>query len=143
MSGGMAEHIRGFVAVALPDRLLDKVKETQDHLDSRLPRQGRDGVRWTSREQLHLTLRFFGNIRTADLDALQSGLHKAVESASSFELGLAGLGCFPSPNRPNVIWLGLQGDLAPLRTLQTHGEAETGRFGSHSEPRPFKPHLTI
>jgi len=138
-----ADHIRAFVAVALPGRLLDKVQAEQGRLDGRLARASRSAIRWTLREQLHLTLKFFGNVQIEALDALQQTLSRAVAGIGGFELSLAGLGCFPSPQRPSVVWLGLDGSVSALATLQGNVERETAAFGSHSETRPFHPHLTI
>jgi 2'-5' RNA ligase len=127
----------------LPDDLLAKVKAVQDKLDRRLSRDCRNFVRWTAREQLHLTLKFYGNVHTAELDALQQRLRRAAGGISPFELGLAGLGCFPSAQRPNVIWIDLEGQVTALGTFQARVERETAAFGNHSETRPFHPHLTV
>ncbi len=131
-------HIRAFVAIALSEELLRRVEHEQQGLASKL-----EGVRWVAREQLHLTLKFYGNVATADLEALKEAVQRATAGIRSFELSLGELGCFPSLQRPSVLWLGLGGQLESLRLLQEQIERETKQFGSHSETRDFHPHLTI
>jgi RNA 2',3'-cyclic 3'-phosphodiesterase len=132
--------IRAFVAACLDPALLEKIRAEQRALERRL---GSDLVRWTGPEQLHLTLRFFGNVSSSDLETLNPALERAAHGITALHLSVKGLGCFPSRQRPSVIWFGLEGDLEPLRKLQAQIEQECGRFGSHSEERPFHPHLTV
>ena len=100
-------------------------------------------VRWVALEQIHLTLKFFGNVEMHQVGALQRALERAVGPVGPIPVSVAGFGCFPSEQRPSVIWLGLGGDLARLHELQKRIERETETFGSHSEIRTFHPHLTI
>ena len=100
-------------------------------------------VRWTRPEQLHLTLRFFGNVPIEQVDDLKESLRRSIGGIRPFCLTLTGLGCFPSITRPSVIWVGIEGDLAELEKLSRQIEAQTSRFGSHAEEREFRPHLTI
>jgi 2'-5' RNA ligase len=132
--------VRAFAAIPLPPELKDRVAAIQRRLDSGL---GRNLVRWTGPEQLHLTLRFYGEVPEANVTELSTALRKATEGVRRFELRLTGLGGFPSLRRPAVVWLGLEGEIEPLQKLETQIERETARFGSHSETRAFHPHLTI
>src|SRR5205823_12244196 len=106
-------------------------------------RFGPDTVRWTRMDQLHLTLKFFGNVQREEVDALQEALRRAVANVSPFALTISELGCFPSPQRPNVIWLGLGGGVSILEQMQRQVALECAAFGSHSEDRAFHAHLTI
>jgi 2'-5' RNA ligase len=132
--------MRAFVAIPLPADLKERVGVVQRRLDSSL---GHNLVRWTGPDQLHLTLRFYGNVAEADVAELAAALRRATAGVPAFELNLTGLGGFPTVRRPTVIWLGLEGDLEPLLKLQRQIEHETARFGSHSESRAFHPHLTV
>lgn len=132
--------MRAFVAIPLPSDLKERVAVIQRRLDSVL---GRNLVRWTGSDQLHLTLRFYGDVPEADVGELSVALRRATEGVQAFELSITGLGGFPSLRRPTAVWLGLEGGLEPLHTLQHQIERETARFGSHSETRTFHPHLTI
>jgi RNA 2',3'-cyclic 3'-phosphodiesterase len=135
-----SDPIRAFVAACLGADLLEKIRAEQGQLERRL---GSADIRWTGAAQLHLTLRFFGNVASNDLDALKLALPRAVEGVGPLRLTVQGLGCFPSHQRPSVIWFGLEGDLEPLGRLQAQIECECGRYGNHSEDRAFHPHLTV
>lgn len=132
--------IRAFVAACLPNGLLERIQGEQERLDVQC---GPNAVRWTRAAQLHLTLRFYGNVPGEQLEALKGALHRAAVGTSPLSLTARGLGCFPSSQRPNIIWLGLEGDLDELEKLQARIEQESAGFGNHSEDRKFHPHLTI
>jgi 2'-5' RNA ligase len=133
-------HIRAFVAANLDQESIARVQAVQRQLDKCLPP---NLVRWTRPDQLHLTLRFLGNVAVEQVEALKAALTPASAVTGPLQLALAGLGCFPSPQRPSVIWLGLEGDVQGLARLQARIEGDIGEFGSHSEDRAFKAHLTI
>jgi RNA 2',3'-cyclic 3'-phosphodiesterase len=132
--------VRAFAAACLPDELLGRIQWEQERLATQCDPTA---VRWTRSDQLHLTLRFYGNVRSEDLPSLKAGLESAVAGTSPLSLTARGLGCFPSPERPNVIWIGLEGDVGPLEKLQAAIERETAAFSGHSEERRFHAHLTI
>ena len=132
--------IRAFVAACLPIDLLERIQTEQERLEAEC---GAGAVRWTRSEQLHLTLKFYGNVPGDQLEALKGALHRAAAGVSPLSLMASGLGCFPSPQRPSIIWLGLDGNLVELEKLQARIEQESAGLGSHSEDREFHPHLTI
>src|SRR5438045_5131477 len=111
--------IRAFVAIRLPDELLLRLRELQTRLQTGLPE---DVVRWAAPEQTHLTLKFLGEIATADRDALTEGLRSICRSSAPLWLRAEGIGCFPNPRRPKVVWVGVGGDLAQLQGLQSQIE---------------------
>jgi 2'-5' RNA ligase len=131
---------RSFVAATLDAVLLEKIQAEQQSLARQL---GSGQVRWTGAEQLHLTLKFFGNVATSDVEPLQLALQRSAAGIGPLRLSVQGLGCFPSRQKPSEIWCGLEGDLEPLERLQKQVDQECGRYGSHSEERPFHPHLTV
>ncbi len=104
---------------------------------------GKHVVRWLKPDQLHLTLKFFGNVGSDQLPELSNALRCACQGVTAFRLAIGGLGCFPSLQRPSVIWLGVSGDVDILDTLQKEIDLATKAFGDHSEFREFSPHLTI
>jgi len=136
----LPERIRAFVAIRLPDELLVSLRELQARLQAGLP----EGVvRWSPPEQTHLTLKFLGDIATADLRALTEGLRGICLRTAPLLLRAEGIGCFPNPGRPKVVWVGVAGDLAELERLQSQIEAVMKPWCERSEDRPFRPHLTI
>jgi 2'-5' RNA ligase len=132
--------IRAFVSIRLAPQAVGTVQKIQQQLQSKLPH---DVVKWTGPEQLHLTMKFFGNVSAGEIHELASALERAVHGIHSFNLNLEDIGCFPSTKRPSVIWVGVTGELAELGKLQDQIDRETEGAGSHSEVRDFHPHLTI
>ena len=135
-----SEPVRAFVAVKLPPELLADVQKLQQRLESRLKTTA---VRWTKAEQLHLTLWFLGNVPAERLQDLEAALQQACAGTPPLTLRLEGLGCFPTFKRPNVVWLGVTGDVDALKALAQRVSQETKKFGEHDEKRAFKAHLTI
>ena len=123
--------MRLFVAIDLPE----PVREELTRISSGLP-----GARWTRPEQLHLTLRFIGEVDGglfADIREELAGI-----SAEPFSLQLDGLGVFPPRGRPRVIWAGLRRSKALLR-LRNQIESALARVGIARETRKFSPHITL
>jgi 2'-5' RNA ligase len=135
-----SDHVRAFAAICLPDVLKQRIGEFVASLQQGL---GRNLIRWTQPEQVHLTLKFFGNVAGEQVPSLVAALEQSVAGLAQFELRLGELGAFPSLGRPRVIWLGLLGNRTAAEELQTRVDRSTRDFGNHSEARPFHPHLTL
>jgi RNA 2',3'-cyclic 3'-phosphodiesterase len=136
----LPQPIRCFIAIHVPRGLIDKIVSVQKEAQGR---GNMEVVRWTRPEQMHITLKFLGNVPHAQLAALQHALAKAVLGNAPFALSLEGFGCFPSARNPNVFWAGLGGHVEALNQLQACVEVATKPFTSHEEDRVFHPHLTI
>jgi 2'-5' RNA ligase len=135
----MKAMIRSFIAVDLSAEVLGKLDQVYRTLRQRLPARA---VRWTPVKNIHLTLKFLGDVSEGNLTALFGVLHSETEKRSAFEIQVGGLGAFPSARRPRVIWVGVQ---APpeLEAIQHAIDLETARLGYASEERGFSPHLTL
>jgi 2'-5' RNA ligase len=138
MPASTADNLRAFIALPLEPVLAAEIKKVQQRLNA-----PGGAVRWISPEQLHLTLQFLGNVDTGRLDDLAAALRRACACTAPFRLALEGAGCFPNTKSPRVVWIGIQGDLEPLRKLQEQIAQETTHFGDHGDQRAFQPHLTI
>lgn len=123
--------MRLFVAIDLPVEVRQSVTDIC---------RGLAGVRWLPPEQLHLTLRFIGEADDAVNAAIRKGL--ATIASPPFHLTLSGTGCFPSPRRPRVLWVGLSGS-DPLMQLQQKVETAVATAGLPADERPFSPHITL
>ncbi len=99
-------------------------------------------VRWVPVKNIHITLKFLGDVSESNLDVLKKIISGEAAAHSSFEISVRGLGAFPSTKRPRVIWVGVQAP-AELAALQRAIEHETAKLGYPREDRPFSPHLTI
>jgi 2'-5' RNA ligase len=136
-----AKPVRAFVALSLPPQVLDHVGQVQRRL--RQDPAARP-VRWSRPDQVHLTLKFVGNVPGDELERLRAALSAVCTGQPSLELALTGLGCFPHTRHPRVVWIGLGGDLGRLADLQRRIEDALRGFGDHvEERRPFHPHLTL
>ena len=131
---------RVFAALELPPETQAQLGEVQASLQALLPA---GSVRWVRPEAMHLTLKFYGDVPVEDLTALEAGLAEAASHASPMRLSVAGLGVFPNPRRPQVIWAGLAGELEALQALQQAVEAMSAGLGFAPEARAYKPHLTL
>jgi RNA 2',3'-cyclic 3'-phosphodiesterase len=131
---------RLFVALPMAASLLLPLERLRARL-TELP--GGQAVRWTRPQQLHLTLRFLGDVPPETVPEACRLLEQACDGAKAFALRLAGLGCFPDRGRARVVWVGISGALATLRTLQASVAEAMAGMGRHQEDRPFEPHLTI
>ncbi len=133
------DRIRGFVAVLLDGAVLEELQVLQRLLKGRLP----EGLRWARAEQLHLTLQFLGDLEPGMLPEAAARLAQVCGLHRPFSLSLAGLGFFPDPRRPRVLWVGLSGEVDQLLHLQSDVSEGLGQFGTHREQRAFQPHLTL
>lgn len=103
----------------------------------------REALKFVPRENLHLTLRFFGNVSQEQLLNLRSGLAVACRDHGAIALNIKGVGAYPSVEQPTVAWAGvnvLQGDLVALQG-KVEGSART--CGLAAEERPFTSHVTF
>ena len=122
---------RLFVAIDLPE----DVKNAVADIGRELP-----GARRVPREQLHLTLRFIGEVDEETYQAVRKALTEATDAP--FPLALKGIGHFPPGKNPRVLWVGLAGS-APLLELQQRVELALVGAGIPPDERKFSPHLTL
>lgn len=122
---------RLFIAIPLPEGVVTELHSLQ---------QGLKGTRWVPEEQMHLTLRFLGDVDEARIPLLKEQLGSIV--IPSFDLTVQGLGCFPPRGVPRVLWAGVLPS-PPLQELATILDHELAAAGFPREPRPFSPHLTL
>jgi 2'-5' RNA ligase len=99
--------------------------------------------RWTLPERWHLTLLFLGAVPDHQVADLVAALGPQVPATPLGPLQLAGAGRFGSPRRPQVAWIGLDGDVPTLTDLARRLAAQARRLRLEVEDRPFRPHLTV
>ena len=99
-------------------------------------------VRWTAEPDLHITLRFLGEVRDEQAGPIGEAVAIAVSGAKAFDLGLGGVGAFPDFAAPRVLWIGVERHPA-LELLANDVEGALRPFGFEPELRPFQPHLTV
>lgn len=122
---------RLFAALPLPSDVTDTLLDTMD---------GIEGARWQSEEQLHLTLRFAGELDPRQGEDLVTALSR-VESPA-FDLEIRGAGHFERKGRPHTLWAGVAPS-EPLAVLQRRVERACRAAGLVPETRKFVPHVTL
>lgn len=130
--------LRLFIAIDLPPAIKTLLRTLQGELRPRAP-----AVRWADPDGTHLTLLFLGATPEAMLEPVIGALHGVAAGAQPFELRTAALGAFPKPSQPRIVWLGVEGELAALGTLQAAVVDAVAPLGFRGEERPFAPHLTL
>ncbi|MFZ1043534.1 MAG: RNA 2',3'-cyclic phosphodiesterase [Anaerolineales bacterium] len=131
--------LRAFVAVEIPSSLQRTIQESISGLWKTL---GNDLVRWVPAQNVHLTLKFLGNVSSSNLDLIKQMMTTEVAQHPCFEMQVEGIGSFPNSRRPRVIWVGLHAPAA-LESLQHGIESASARLGYTSEEKSFSPHLTV
>ena len=130
--------MRTFIAVEVPDSARDRIAQ----LVNRFKTTGTD-IKWVEPDNIHVTLKFLGNIGTDQPAVIRDGLGAALDSAGAFDLKLGRIGAFPDMNRPRVFWVSIVEGRDELVAMQQRIETELHARGFVREERPFSPHLTI
>ena len=130
--------MRTFVAIELADSMRNSLARVQAELGPHLP-----GVSWVRADSLHLTLKFLGEVRKADLPRACELIRESAASAPVFEARLSGLGVFPDLRRPRVVWVGVRDDPPALAELHARLDEGLAEIGAPRENRAFRPHLTL
>ena len=134
----MTEAFRAFIAIDLPESIKSFLSEAQEALKLYGFR-----VKWVRPQSIHLTLKFLGDIATADTDKIAKAMTLAARGCPIVSLTAKGIGVFPNVRRPRVIWAGLNGQLETLVNLQQTLDAHLSVLGFARDTRAFKSHLTL
>ncbi|HBS06921.1 MAG TPA: RNA 2',3'-cyclic phosphodiesterase [Leptospiraceae bacterium] len=122
---------RIFIALTLPEQIIQDLTDLQSGLPD---------IRWNPPEQMHVTLKFLGNVEESLVESLCSELESLELEAP--EVRVSGVGQFAQRKAPPVLWAGLTPE-EPLIEMHRAIEAMTGRLGFAREKRPFRPHVTL
>jgi 2'-5' RNA ligase len=128
--------VRAFLAIEVPEELklkINKVIRQFRKCDAR--------IKYVELENLHLTLKFFGDIDTDGIELLSEKISSVVSEFDGFKVNIRGCGAFPNENRIKVIWLGLENDEL-VRKLHNELDKEFVQLGFDKD-RKFSTHLTI
>lgn len=131
---------RVFCAIELPSLVLDKISEHVTRLRATAPDSP---ASWGRPENVHLTLKFLGEIAQTRISDLSQAAANAVAGFSPFEILIKDTGSFPKRGTPRVFWIGIEDHSGQLAQLQAKLEEECLRLGFEKELRAFNPHLTI
>ena len=133
------ERIRSFIAIELPGEIRSDLAQLGDRLmDAKHP-----FVKWVDFENIHLTLKFLGNVAVNQITEITEAMREAIRGFSPFRLEISGLGAFPRMEQPRVIWVGISGETDKLSELQRRVDSRLVRLGFAGENQSFVPHLTL
>lgn len=132
--------MRLFIAIKLPQVLIEALTSVQAQLAKRVPS---GAVKWVRPNQIHITLRFLGEVEPDNVSEIKDRLMEITTYFRPFTIRPTGLSGFPTPSAPRVIFVGLEGEINILNSLAQQIDNEVGRYGSHQEDRAFHPHLTL
>jgi len=130
--------MRCFVAVKVAEPVRDLIVRVQETL-----RRAEAAVKWVERENLHLTLKFLGDLDEGRVDTLRALLAGEAVRWRPLALEYRGIGTFPERGAPRVVWAGATGDIDRLAGLATAMERHAETVGVPRERHPFVAHLTI
>ena len=130
--------MRLFIALNLDENLRRAIAEAQE----RLRASGAD-AKWVVPESIHITLKFLGWVDDARVPEVMEALAAALDGAAGFRLSLEGIGSFPTPTAPRVVWVGVKDGGEHLAALAERTDAAMGPLGFEREARAFSPHVTI
>jgi 2'-5' RNA ligase len=133
-----SKQIRSFVCIDIPDGIKERIEQLQHRL-RRIDAQ----VSWTKASNIHLTLKFLGNVSQSSIVNVCAAIERAARVTDPFEIEVGGVGCFPSLRSPRILWIGLSRSVEELSLLQAAVENELAMIGFAREPGRFSPHLTI
>ena len=135
----MTQTVRAFLAVELPDEVTTALASVTEAIGS----AGVRGVRVVRPQDIHLTLKFLGNVPSSEIDAIADAVTRVAAAQRPFTVELGGTGAFPAGTRLRVLWVGVGGDLPALRQLHRAIEGALEPLAYERESREFNPHLTV
>jgi 2'-5' RNA ligase len=131
--------LRAFIAVEISPRVIARAGDLIDKL-----RVAAAEIAWVRPQQMHLTLKFLGDVPDTETPEICRVVRQAVSDFEPFEIICRGAGAFPNSQQPRTLWIGIQDGADELKRLQaTIDEALQRELGYGKEARGFHPHLTI
>lgn len=130
--------MRTFIAIELPKEIKGRLAELQEGLEA----SGAD-VKWVKTENIHLTLKFLGEIDNKRLDKITAIIDSVAKDKKSYLVRIGSVGAFPKINSPRVIWVGLQEGDAETKAITEELEEKISKTGIPKEKREFSSHITI
>jgi RNA 2',3'-cyclic 3'-phosphodiesterase len=136
----MPAFLRLFIALPVPADVRSEIGRAQGQLRRCSPP---GAIRWTRPEQFHLTLKFLGDMPSAQLDALGKSVAEACAGFPPIQLAANGIGVFPNAQKPRVIWAGADDDGGQLAELHRRIHAAILPFAPADSSERFSGHITL
>jgi RNA 2',3'-cyclic 3'-phosphodiesterase len=132
--------IRTFICIELSPGLKLALQQLITHFQQTMPHSS---IAWVKAQNLHLTLRFLGDVDLVQLPLLSTTLATAMQPYRAFSLMAAKIGAFPNLKHPKVFWVGVTDSTGQLLALQRDLELALQAVGLGAADKPFSPHLTL
>ena len=136
--GEASTTLRIFIAIEVPGAIGQMLMAAKNHLEPFTKDLG-----WVSPQNIHLTLKFLGNVAEADLVCVVDAVKRVAQNANVFRLSTLQVGGGPRSDKARVVWLSVGGETANLSAVQDEIETEMEALGFARERRKFYPHLTL
>jgi 2'-5' RNA ligase len=131
--------IRTFIGVDVGQDIRDRAVSLQETL----ARSSND-VKWVEPENLHITLLFLGEVDDREVPAVCRAVSTQLKEQPAFSLSVEGVGCFPNPRRPRILWIGVGDGTQELCKIHDLLEPPLLDLGCYRrEERKYTPHLTL
>jgi len=131
----MEKRLFSAIKISLQASVLQEVNKIKQDLYA-------EKIRWVNLENIHLTLKFFGNTPTHRMADISLIFEELAGGFTPFQLQLEGVGVFPSPQKPKVLWMGIKNP-KKLITFAQKGSHLLQKIGYQAEKRKFSPHITL
>ena len=137
---GEAQTQRLFVAITVPEEVKSRITEARDELRAMLPPAV---AAWVRPENMHLTLRFLGNVDESKIESLKASLTQVLSGFGAIPLISERLGCFPDLRYPRVVWAWVYDNAERLAQLQRRVAEATDAFTHEPADSRFVGHITL
>lgn len=132
------EQIRCFVAIEIPETIQTLLTSAQEEL-----RKYIHGASWVKRGNIHLTLKFLGDVAPNQISVIKNVIEQVTDTRSPFSMELGGIGAFPNLSRPRIIWAGVKTGADEVAAIAREIDVGLGRHGYERDKKSFRPHLTL
>jgi 2'-5' RNA ligase len=131
--------LRTFIALDLGPAIRERLVSLQENFESQA-----SGVKWVEPENLHVTLLFLGEVDNREIPAVCRAVDEVAQTLPPFVLSVEGVGCFPNPRRPRVLWVGIGAGAELVTALHDLLEPPLLDLGCYRrEQRKYTPHVTL
>lgn len=130
--------MRSFIAIELDKEVKDLIWREERKISEKVK-----GVKWVKCENLHITLKFLGDINESELEKIKSVIEKVGAETRRFKISGGDFGAFPEPSRTRVLFFGIKEGKSNIYTINDVLEQELSKLGFKREQRTYHPHITI
>ena len=132
------KQIRCFVAIEIPEAIQTLLISVQEELRERIR-----GVSWVKRGNIHLTLKFLGDVAPNQIGIIKNAIEQVAVTRSPFSMEIGGIGAFPNLARPRIIWAGVKTGADEVAAIAREINSGLSRHGYACDEKEFRPHLTL